>query len=386
MIKLSNKTRKQIYLHIGFEKTGSTSIQKYFSTYSSQLEKAGVFYLADKKNKLVYDETHWPMAAMLAKNNKFVPPSKHFALDDAKKYVSEALDSTKCEKIIFSAEPFSSMLLDRGRIKALKEIFGDSDVKILAYIRRQDGFFLSHISNYVKGGQVIVLSKEMTLEGTGICYENGERYDYKHILSMWSDVFGRENMIVRRFEPSALKGKDVVVDALDVLGVDCSDLPVSTRANKRLPVDTLLFLNLLNAGALPALLGGYRARVIDSLTLYPSKRPRQQLISNQLRRKIIEYYDQRNMEVASLYLGADGPLFMSPLPDEDAAWKPVYPLIPKEILDLTIHLHQAIPEVSERIVRSLCRPMHGKGPKYLWAQRQLLPAYAEVIIGSRFDE
>lgn len=382
----SNKSKKRVYIHIGFEKTGSTAIQDYCAANSDALARKGIFYPADKSAPLVYDRTHWPIVAVFSETNKFVPPQKQLTVTELKKSIDEVIQSSKCENIVFSAEPFSSMLLDNEVLSRLKDVFQGYEVKIVAYIRRQDSFFISHISNYVKGGRFLKLSDKITLENAEVHYQNADRYDFDRILGRWATVFGEDNLIVRAFESPSLLNNDVVADFLDILGIDYRQMPESNRSNESLKIEPLLFLNMLNVGASTALLEGYRAKVINALTRYPTKRLEQALISNTFRMEIVRMYEASNKKVARRYFKGRDVLFTAELPDESVEWKPVTPLTHFELLHLVKYLHACLPDSSPRIIQSLCRSRVKKSPLYAWAQRMLLPVYGEVVIAPPNDE
>jgi hypothetical protein len=368
---------KKIHFHIGFEKTGSKSIQNFCARNSKALQERGIYYLDDVYNGLVFASTHWPIAAAYADVPSLVPPSKKLDAQEATNLIVEVANNTSCDTLLFSAEPFSSVLTSAKKIVAMKKALSDFDVKIIAYVRRQDNFFASHISSFVKGGHSFLYSDHITMAETIVSYENQDRYDYKLILSRWADAFGVENMTIRPFERDSLLQGDVVADFLGVLDVNIEDFPdTDVRDNESLSIEALLFLNLINRTATPEFTAVYIRQVLPALQKYQTKRISiQQLLSNVHRLEIIDLYAKRNAYVAKHYMDQRSQLFVQELPDADEPWSPVSPLSYQEVYDILGYLEKAAPGVSTKIISALCQVSKDTLENCKKAQSELFPAY-----------
>lgn len=220
---------KRAILHIGTEKTGTTSIQKFLFENRIKLGANGMLFPASagyisNQNLVVYGKQ--------APESDLAPPSLDVSNaaeltawkgQFAQEHCSEVLafqerhqDST----LIYSAEHLQSRLTTVSEIKRiarlLRPLFDQIDV--LVYLRRQDLYALSAHSTSVRGGKQQSFSFE-TINA------QGPYYDYRLLLENWSEVFGKEALQIRLFEKSRLIGNDVVSDFqnltnIDTLGLD----------------------------------------------------------------------------------------------------------------------------------------------------------------------
>ena len=348
--------KKRIILHIGFEKTGSKSIQDFCSKNMQLLNDNGLFFLNDIYHKLVFATTHWPLAAAFADSSAFVPATKRIAPDEAANLIREVAESTPLQTLVFSAEPLSSVLLSENNISALKHALSDFDVKIVAYIRRQDKFFISHVSTYVKGGFSFPLHDRITMKDTIISYDNQNRYNYQLILKRWENIFGLENILVRPFEPQSLLASDVVADFLNILGIKGAESASSrTRINESLSEEALLFLNLVNERAGKEFCHQYLSQLLPYLQKMPLRRKEKtRLISNQQCNEIIELYAKSNQAVAERYFVNRDKLFLEDLPDNSEPWEPIRPITHKEVVEILSAIERDMPGLNGKIISAIC--------------------------------
>jgi hypothetical protein len=168
---------KQVFLHIGLHKTGSTSIQYFLSHNRKRLAELGYLYPSKRIN-------HCNLASALKKysENNYYP--------EWEKTIKE-IESSNLEKIIISSEVFVESKTDEI-IKRLAEKLKNYQTKIIVYIRRQDRILESSFTQKVK---------------SGVAYNSLEHYlqkrssvNYWEKIDAWSRVFGVDNIIVRPLE------------------------------------------------------------------------------------------------------------------------------------------------------------------------------------------
>jgi len=299
----------RIFLHIGAEKTGTSSIQRFFKVNRDLLRSRSVLY-----SKEAGFENHMALAAAAQSDEKIDDLRMLFALDSPTKVreyqrslrdklVAEARESG-CSKLVFSGEHCSSRLVGVSEVETLAEILRavSRDIAVVVYIRRQDDFFCSTYSTDVKSG----FTGGMTLPSPRL---RQARYDYYELLRRWSSVFGRENIICRIYDTERLKNGDVVDDFAEIIGLaldeDCARPP---RANESLDVAVLEFLRLLNK-TVPRFvdnrLNPQRGNMIQMLEKI-SNGPSPSLPELQLR-DFMEYFRKSNAEVANEYFGGVSP-------------------------------------------------------------------------------
>ncbi|WP_298773224.1 hypothetical protein [uncultured Shewanella sp.] len=201
---------KQIFLHIGSHKTGSSSIQEALLAQQSVLHRQNFHYFDIKGPSGKHGHPNdWVMTDDVHSGHAHV-----LALDKLRRYC-EDVDQTN---IIFSNEMLS-WIFRESRIAHIRQALLGFNVKIIVYIRRQDKQMVSHHQQGSKGMNP-AMSYYASLP-TALPSQGFHRYlNYFEKLSMWADVFGEENMIIRLFEPESFEKGDVVQDFCQQLGVE----------------------------------------------------------------------------------------------------------------------------------------------------------------------
>ncbi len=243
----------KIYLHIGTENTGTTSIQKFFLLNRKELKKQGIYYPN-------IDESNHVSLTLFASNNfdrisgliPFQFSNKKFNKDTYKNNIETKL-STEISKlsknihtIIFSNEHCSSRLLDVDEMSILKGLLEkiSNEIKIVVYIKRQDELLLSQYNTYVKSG-----GTDNKAEYINYCYDSNNPNYYNNwvTLNKWASIFGKENLIIRVFDkPKLLKGS-IIHDFLDLLNIKTNDRYVFPEPqNKSFDNLTIEFLRNFN--------------------------------------------------------------------------------------------------------------------------------------------
>lgn len=237
----------ELFLHIGTEKTGTTSVQKFLRSNREFLARHAVLYPESPGS-----QNHTGLAVAAQDADKTGPLRKASGVvgtDAVLRHRAEMMAGLKAElaqrrfgKAIMSGEHCSSLLGEDDEVRWLKDQLGPlfDRIRIVVYLRRQDDFLLSLYSTAVKSGATfpIRVPQEKALKA---------RYDHWGLVERWARVFGRENMIVRRFERAGLKNGDIVDDFLDAVGVDPGmGFERPDDVNESLDAETLEFLRLFN--------------------------------------------------------------------------------------------------------------------------------------------
>jgi hypothetical protein len=238
----------RIVLHIGAEKTGTSSVQQFFRRNRDRLKSAGYLYPEAQG----YD-SHMGLAAACQNDDVRDDLRMIFQLDSVQKIrefrvlLSEQLLEEAGERefshLILSSEHCSSRLVSLVEVERLAKILRrvSRDVIVLVYVRRQDEFLCSTYSTDVKSG----FCGRMTLPGEEL---RRNRYDYYALLRRWASVFGKENIVCRIYDQERLKQGDIVDDFADAVGIALTDdYARPPRVNESLDVTALEFLRLFNA-------------------------------------------------------------------------------------------------------------------------------------------
>jgi hypothetical protein len=219
-------------LHIGDQKNGSKSIQRFINTEKKLLAKSGMFSPATTKTGF-YDAG---LAAYAGVNQAFF---RDFARDhrgptDAEQMRSLIRKNLEAELIEHSGDvpifSFEGLLhFDRQQISNLKDLFFNlfDEIDIVVFLRRQDRKAVSDFTTRLLHGQ-ITSSPLTKQEGDPIGIPKKEHnFDYLASVHRWKDGFPSSSISVFRYE-----------DCPDVVGVLCGYLGLKdTRARSALSLN-----------------------------------------------------------------------------------------------------------------------------------------------------
>jgi hypothetical protein len=189
---------KRIVLHIGLEKTGTTSFQAYCAENRARLN--GALYPVNPACFL--DINHAPLAASYFS----AAEASALAIAGRRAERRQAVAALKAEigeapTTLLSAEHFSSRF-DPGRIAALRADLADYEVSIAVVLRDPQ---LRAISAYATA---IASGRDTTLDAfvDELCGPANPYLRSRATLEAWSSVFGREHIIVFSYH----EGGDIV--------------------------------------------------------------------------------------------------------------------------------------------------------------------------------
>lgn len=205
-------SKTPFFIHIGTWKTGSSTIQFNLHTVKNELEREGLFYLS-KGDKMVVDDAiirnfrELNHDYILASRNKLISIlERKIAINPAMRFIASAEE--------FSGDPFSGFENCTDVAKNIYEITKDLnlDIRIIVYIRRQDDFVESLYT------QSIHLGGHKTFDEF-LSDFNTEAFHWDNLLNSYADVFGKENIIVRRYHKSFLPENDSLIKEFgEILG------------------------------------------------------------------------------------------------------------------------------------------------------------------------
>jgi hypothetical protein len=210
---------KTVYLHIGIEKTGTTTIQNFLHLNRGNLTKFGFAYTKStgiKNNrKLVvaaYDlDTRDEFARI---HNIHTEKQLHDYQKSVICDLKQEIESLSQDKIIFSSEHFQSRLKKKSELYRLKQILtelGASQVYIVVYLRNPADLANSFYSTAIKYGSTLAAPPGPRDEYYNhICH-------HQKTLENFGEVFGQEFLIPRLFEKSQFKNNSLLEDFASVI-------------------------------------------------------------------------------------------------------------------------------------------------------------------------
>jgi len=195
-------------LHIGMPKTGSSSIQQTFCGLVSN-EQFHYLELGESGNHSVliyslFSKDPASYHAHVKANRSAVEISKFNGVNFGE--LKKAMQGVRSENVIISGEDI--MFLDANELLELKKFLFEyvSSIQVIAYIRPPISFMQSAFQQNVKEGDLRFGISEY-------------RPQYRNWFEKFDSVFGRENVLLVKFDPASLFGGDVVSDFSSRVGV-----------------------------------------------------------------------------------------------------------------------------------------------------------------------
>ena len=213
---------RELILHIGLSKTGSSSIQRVLAGQRDALATQGVFYPRSPG----WENHALLPASVVADPNAMwdvhpgtwegMKPEARLALfreQFAAELNGMPADARRC---ILSAEQCGSVLTQDADVASLADLLRRwfDPIRVVVYLRRQDKHAASAYTQSLRTG---ILEPPSLPQG-------GPRellqYDYGGLLDRWAASFGDDAMVVRIFEREHMIGGDAVEDFLSIAGIE----------------------------------------------------------------------------------------------------------------------------------------------------------------------
>jgi hypothetical protein len=210
-----------LFLHIGTEKTGTTSIQNFLYDNIDKFKEKKIHL-----SKLINYPNNRHLVEMFTDysiikkdydipNNFFTVKDKKIFFTRLKKNFENEIEQTKlfAEKMIITSEHFHSQLENIDQIKSLKNFLAKffNKIKIICYFREQGELAFSWYSTLLKGGSQKDIQEYLRKK---VRIDN-HYFNYYDFLKKWSDVFGKENIITTIFDFNKSDNKDLKINFLN---------------------------------------------------------------------------------------------------------------------------------------------------------------------------
>ena len=309
---------KDLILHIGFPKTGTSSIQRNLASNQKFLLKEGILYpTLETYPSITYKHMHWPVSATYGYTNNYVTNDKKHTHQSLSKVFKEISESKKINKVIISDEGLVSYIQNINQIRSLKKCLEYFNVKIICYVRKQYSYFESFIPTIVRGGYYINnLEKQLELDKHSHHFRNQELYNLNEILLKWEKVFGTKNIILRDYDINKFTNADIVKDFYSALKIKTDPytnlklLRNKFTINLKLPIESLFFWNLLNLTDIGR--EEKLNKLLKVLNNYKSKRKNQGILNQKTKNEIYELYYEHNVKLSDRFNLKDSSLLHKP--------------------------------------------------------------------------
>jgi len=245
----------KIILHIGTEKTGSTSIQNFLFQKRQWLTEKGIIPACRLASQFGRNNFQLVLAADKESSKglrQYRPTPFHDYRTNIKSVLRRSIreaESRGVKNLVFSSEHLSSRLINVESLVKLKSLFErEHSFEIVCYLRRQDQMILGAQAESIKSGNTNLKIKNPLNtrddQRYGIIF-----YNYEKMLDLWKQVFGLEQLKIAVFQKSELIGGDIVADFCSrFLGItpDFALERTMFTANRRLSAQALVVLANLN--------------------------------------------------------------------------------------------------------------------------------------------
>jgi len=243
----------RLILHIGTEKTGTTSIQEFLIKNRDRLSQNRVYVplspTAGNGNHrwipVIANDDDFVDAFILSQQFKSKKDRKEKISWYKDRFLSECQDAARtCDTLILTSEHFQSRLCKEEEIKRLQDLLGKvfRKIRIVIYLRDPLETAVSLMSTAIKSGGV-----QSTLPSPNQPYfENVCNHGLT--IKKWNKCFSDAELVVRRYDKDFLIGGDVVIDfcCQSIVDFNREDYEYSKPSNETLSLTGMALLRKLN--------------------------------------------------------------------------------------------------------------------------------------------
>jgi len=244
-----NTEYKKLVLHVGTEKTGTTSIQHMLWRNKENLLKSGAAYL-----ECLGAGPNIKLTAACIEYDELSPVLKSVGIGSEKEHVefkenlkAEICKEVECKQpnsIVISDEHINIHLKSIAELKMLMEYFPDYNVsKIIIFLRRQDRFIESLVSESVKNLSLSDSAFDLDTLLEDIIPSNETlpcRLEYSGIISKFVKAFPDAEIVVEGYEEKE-SGYNSVERFFEIVDLPVKFNPIEegVRENGSIPFITL---------------------------------------------------------------------------------------------------------------------------------------------------
>ena len=219
---------KTLYFHIGSPKTATTTIQRFCMEHRDILLEKGLCYpvmpfvyehKSKRRNGLF-------LTSKYVKNGVRDEEREKEIFHEGLSIIEKKFDVV--DRILLSDEGAYAMFFRRELYRTNGQMLAQwakehhIRLKIIIYLRNQADYAMSWYNQLVKHSASETLSS-LTWEEYLKTHRKYVALDYYKYLNILSDTFGKENIIVKRFDRTFFKKGSLVDDFMDILGIEVDD-------------------------------------------------------------------------------------------------------------------------------------------------------------------
>lgn len=305
---------KTLYLHVGTAKTATSSIQKFCVENKTVLAEEGYWY---PKAIRAYPAVSSNRNAHFMIGNIMDEEGNHDIAGEEHAFHQGMENLHRCFR------DYDNVILSDERIwyasgRSHKELWAtlkrDAEeqgyiIKIIVYLRRQDTFLSSRWNQLVKAGSC---TEPWEKHVRGSSKRLSHILDYAEKISSIADVFGKDNIIVRRFGRNYFYQGSVYADFLQCVGLELTDRYQEPEmdVNPAMKGNTFEILRIMNtAPVLNKYNKAYWWKLVSMCSEESDKRYQYSMFSTEEAEEFLGQYKEGNDWIAREYIGDGKPLF-----------------------------------------------------------------------------
>jgi len=293
--------KKQLYIHIGTGKTGTTALQEFFVINDKLLEeKFALKYISNYR----IDNAHHGLCINGFKGEKNLI---NFRLNDLHKEILKS----DYKYFLISSENFPGVSEEEIKDIYYKILSKDIDIHVIVYLRRQDEYLESWYAQVVKAD-----TKNINLNIHNLYKDlnKSKILNFYYLIEKWNKIISKDNIHVKVYEKQQFYKGNIFNDFMRIFKIeDLEEFEFPKKdPNPSLTRDQILLIRaFVNAG-----LENFLDNVIKKPFSFKSNSSKY-FLSPKERTELVLEYENINKQVAQKYLNRkDGKLFYNPLPLE----------------------------------------------------------------------
>jgi hypothetical protein len=215
---------RQIVLHVGTHKTGTTSLQQFLRDHADTLlAEAGVDYPPG----LVIPNAHAELPLLAVRPDRLwparirLPETRDPAwLAAAERHVREVLRASRRPVVVLSHEDLSYARFDDELVR-LRDLLGDAPVRVIVFLREARSFLESYRA------QLVATGFELSDDPTSFAYVEPDSWlvDQDGLLEGYRRAFGASSVEVFDYQSTVDRDGSVIPTVAERLGIPRSSLP-----------------------------------------------------------------------------------------------------------------------------------------------------------------
>ena len=219
----------KLILHIGTEKTGTTSIQKFLSINRELFLQHGYYIPLNMGHN---NHRRIPSCCMREQRfDNFHKDNSILTIEDKIAFKKEVENDIADElshlpnnihTVIITSEHFHSRLKYQDEVDSVKELFSSyfDKFEVIVYVRRQIDMATSLYSTAIKGGSTETNINQFIKK---VCRFDNHYYNYKIFLSMWEHTFNDAAITVRLFNKKEFHHGNLLLDFTNTISNNLID-------------------------------------------------------------------------------------------------------------------------------------------------------------------